>query len=88
MHSTSLRAVCVIGVLECSTHFLTTELMPLKKRSIKFLRKAAKTGTGLKKMGRKRARKDDDELAEVEVDKVLSMKDLKESDLKVSSVKR
>lgn len=47
-----------------------------KKRTIKFLRNAEKNGTGKKKMGRKRPKKDDNamEFDNIEVDKVLSMK--------------
>jgi nucleolar complex protein 2 len=48
------------------------------KRSIKFLRKAAKSENGVKSMGRKRRRSLEPEMEEVEVEKVISMNDLKE----------
>jgi nucleolar complex protein 2 len=51
--------------------------MPLNKRSIKFLRKAAKSETGVKKMGRKRQRKDEPTMTELETDHVLPMSGLK-----------
>lgn len=51
--------------------------MPLNKRSIKFLRKAAKSENGVKKMGRKRQRKEEPNMTEVEVDNVLPMGGLK-----------
>jgi hypothetical protein len=51
----------------------------VKKRTIQFLRKADKSDTGKKKMGRKKPKKDDVamELSQIEVDKVLSVKGLR-----------
>mmetsp|Transcript_22453 Transcript_22453/g.32753 ORF Transcript_22453/g.32753 Transcript_22453/m.32753 type:complete len:759 (+) Transcript_22453:58-2334(+) len=61
------------------------------KRSIKFLRKAAKSEHGVKKMGRKRVRKEEPEMTHIEVEKAISMKDLKPSEppkKKKSSIKQ
>lgn len=52
----------------------------MNKRSIKFLRKAAKSENGLKTMGRKKRRKDiNEEMEEVEVESIIPMSNIKKS---------
>ena len=69
------------------------EIMPKpNKRTVKFLRKASKNEQGVKglKLGRKRARKEEPDMTEVEVDQVLPMGALKsgEPEKKKGSLRR
>lgn len=51
----------------------------MKKRSIRFLRTAAKSDHGLKKVGRSRPRAGPDELVDMPLEKITSMKSLTKS---------
>ena len=52
----------------------------MKKRSVRYLRAAAKSDNGKKKMGRSKPRKCPDDLVEMPVEKVTSMRSMTKSD--------
>lgn len=58
--------------------FITLTIM--KKRSVRYLRAASKSDNGMKKMGRSKPRKGPDELVEMPVEKVTSMRSMTKVD--------
>lgn len=48
----------------------------MKKRSIRYLRTAAKSDNGMKKVGRSKPRKGPDDLEEMHVEKITSMRSM------------